>query len=394
MIERGINRDTFWNRNFIVALLAYLFLYLSVSLFFLLPLFLEKFGPSGSRVGLIMGIHSVLAILVRPFFGRIIDVRGGKTLSLAGLGLLILTTPLFHLVHDAGLLAVVLRGASGIGWGVAMTASISVCSDFAPEASLARSMGIIGVAGLVANALGPWLAEEIIRAAGFGGLFNAALASFVLSLVLMLFVRERPRERQPASRAPAGPGPLKKVAIPLILIIAAMPIIHGAVRGTMIYFIAPYAKAIRLGRVGPFFLVFSFAAILTRFTIADLSDRYGRKRIVLVAAAIIGLNLALIASLNSYGWLLVSGFVGGLGQGLIYPALSTYIIDFLGRENKGLAISLYLSLFDVGMGIGSPFFGWISDLVGFRTMYLVAGAILFATSIVFTLKAPKTPTDK
>jgi len=80
--------------------------------------------------------------------------------------------------------------------------------------------------------------------------------------------------------------------------------------------------------------------------------------------------------------------IGGFGQGLIFPALSTYIIDILGRENKGLAISLYLALFDVGMGFGSAFFGWISDLYDYRIMYLVAGGILFLVASVFTWKAP------
>jgi len=88
--------------------------------------------------------------------------------------------------------------------------------------------------------------------------------------------------------------------------------------------------------------------------------------------------------------LLVTGFIGGLGQGLIFPALSTYIIDFLGRENKGLAISLYLSLFDVGMGLGAPFFGWMSDLAGYRWMYRIAGLFLLASTAVFMLKAPAT----
>ena len=173
-----------------------------------------------------------------------------------------------------------------------------------------------------------------------------------------------------------------------------MPIFHGAVRGTMIYFVALFGASVGIARVGPFFLVFSLAAILTRFTIADLSDRYGRKRIVILAAVIIGLNLFVLSRMNSFGTLILTGFVGGLGQGLIFPALSTYIIDFLGRANKGLAISLYLSLFDVGMGIGAPFFGWVSDRVGYRGMYVGAGLLLLASTLVFMAKAPRTETDR
>jgi len=90
-----------------------------------------------------------------------------------------------------------------------------------------------------------------------------------------------------------------------------------------------------------------------------------------------------------YFWMLVlTGIIGGLGQGLIFPALSAYIIDILGQENRGLAISLYLAFFDIGMGIGSTFFGWISDLYGYRNMYIFAGIMFFLVSLIFAWKAP------
>jgi MFS family permease len=78
-----------------------------------------------------------------------------------------------------------------------------------------------------------------------------------------------------------------------------------------------------------------------------------------------------------------------LGQGLIFPALSTYVIDFLGQGNKGFALGLYLSLFDVGMGLGSPLYGWISDLAGYRWMYVIAGVLLLLSTVIFSLKAPR-----
>ena len=44
------------------------------------------------------------------------------------------------------------------------------------------------------------------------------------------------------------------------------------------------------------------------------------------------------------------------------------------------------------MGFGSPFFGWISDLFGYRKMYLLAGALLFLFNILFTVRAPSPKT--
>jgi MFS family permease len=387
----AVENKTFWNRDFILALLGYFFLFMSISLFFLYPLFFRQFDTSETRVGLIMGVHSLMAIFVRPFFGRLIDVRGRKVVSLSGIGLLLIIVPLFHLVRDAGILPLALRALTGLGWGISMTATITICSDLAPIERLARSMGIIGVAGLVASALGPLAAEETLGRFGFTGLFLASSAFLVAAFLCILATREAPRFFSPKSQKPADLR--RRFSILTILVIAALPVFHGAVRSAVVYFIALFAKSIPVDRVGPFFFSFSAAAILTRLWIGDISDRYGRKQVIFPAACIISLNCALISSVQSQAMFILAGFIGGFGQGLIFPALSAYIIDILGRENKGLALSLYLSLFDVGMGVGSPFFGWISDLSGYRTMYILAGSILFVFSAIFALKGPPAPTS-
>lgn len=381
--------ETFWNRNFWLALLGYFFLFMSISLFFLFPLFFKQFSPSESRIGMIMGIHSLMAIFIRPFFGRLIDVRGRKTISLAGIGLLLVTFPFFHLVRDAGLFPLVLRAMTGLGWGISMTATITICSDLAPVERLAHSMGIVGVAGLVASALGPVLAEETVNRFGFTGLFLASSIFSGLAFLSILATAETRRGLEPET--PRKTNPLRMLSFSSLFFIAALPIFHGAVRSAVVYFIALFGRSIPVERVGPFFFTFSAAAILTRLWIGDLSDRYGRKQVILPAALIISLNCLFISQVRSSTTFLLAGFIGGFGQGLIFPALSTYIVDILGLENKGLALSLYLSLFDVGMGLGSPFFGWVSDLFGYRTMYTIAGGALFLFSLLFTLKAPSPP---
>ncbi len=380
-------RPSFWNRDFLLGLAGYFFLFMSVSLFFLFPVVLERFGSSQGRIGLIMGVHSVVAIAVRPFFGRLVDLRGGRRIALLGLFFLALAVPFFHFVDDAGWLPFLLRALAGLGWGISMTATIAMCSDLAPADRLAKSMGIIGVAGLVANALGPLLAEELLRSGGPGRLYNASLLFLAASVGCVLLARDIVKAENGESAA--GMKALRLVPWALAAVVASIPVFHGAIRGAMIYFIAVFGNSVGIARVGLFFVVFSAAAILTRFRLGDLSDRFGRKTVILPAALIIAGNLFVIAEVRSFPLLVVTGFVGGLGQGLIFPALSTYIIDFLGRENKGLAISLYNSLFDVGMGLGAPVFGWVSDQAGYRWMYRVAGLCLLVSTAVFMLKAPE-----
>ncbi len=376
-----------WTRDFLLALLGYFFLFLSVALFYVFPLRLEAFGAAKARVGLIMGVHSILAIGVRPFFGRLIDRRGGKAISLAGLVFFMAVIPCFHLVHDAGWLPLLLRALSGLAWGVSMTASMAVCSDLAPVDRLARSIGVIGVAGIIASAAGPALAEELVRRSGFGAVYNASLLFLALSVACLLLTRTI----EPAARDPQKmtADPLRGYAWGALLLAAAMPVFHGAIRGSIVNFIALFASAEGLGRVGPFFAVFSLAAIGTRVFAGELSDRYGRKKIIIPAALLIGGNLFLISQVRSAPMFLVGAFLAGFGQGVIFPALSTYIIDIVGLAHKGFGLSLYLALFDTGMGLGSPFFGWVSDKAGYRGMYIVAGVLLILSTALFGLKAPK-----
>ena len=376
------------SKGFIFASLGYFFIYFSASVFYLFPLYLDSFHPSKSRVGLIMGIHSVTAILVRPLFGRVLDKRGGRIVAIVGMLVMIASMPGFYLLQSAGLLAVLLRALNGVGWGVATTALLAICSDLVPPAQMAHSLGIIGVAGIVSQAVGPTVAEEILRHHSFNAVFTVSLVTLAAALLCIVPIKGEAAPKTARSKVEQKPS---IVVYPLFIlfIIAAMPVTHGAARGTVLNFIALYGASLGFGRIGPFFLAFSAAAIITRFGLGGISDRYGRKSVILPSAVLIGLNLFWIAGLHSYWAFVVTGFIAGLGQGMIFPALSTYLIDFLGRENKGLALGLYLSLFDVGMGLGSPVFGWISDVSGYRTMYIAAGCLILLLTAVFTLKAPQ-----
>lgn len=385
-------RDTYKKRDFGLGLLALFFAFLSHTLFYLFPLFLEQFQPSKSRVGLIMGVYSLTAIVVRPFFGRIIDAWGPRRITFYSLVAMLAVVPWFHMVESAGSLAIILRALMGVGWGTCMVAIMAMCSDLSPRNRLAHSLGLIGVSAIVASAVGPMLAEEIIQYFGFGGIFNMSLIFVIVAMVCVLAVKEKPRTGR--SDRTSKLRLLRRYPLAVIGIIMIMPLVHGAVRGSVINFIALFGRSAGFDRVAPFFITFSAAAVLARVGIGDLADRYGRKIVIFPSALIISLNLFWIAGMESYTSFVVCGFIAGLGQGLIFPALSAYLIDFFGRENKSFSLALYTSLFDAGLGLGSPLFGWISDLSGYRVMYFVAGMMLFVFATLFTIKSPSLSVKK
>jgi MFS family permease len=200
-------------------------------------------------------------------------------------------------------------------------------------------------------------------------------------------LKDPAREAGPA-RAPSVAASFRGMGAPMILVMSSMSIVHGATKGSIDNFIALFGRSIGLNHVGPFFFAFSCAAILARVGLGDLSDRIGRKKVIFPSAVIVSLNLFLISQVRGFPLYIAAGFIGGFGQGLIFPALSTYVIDVIGAANKGLAISLYLTLFDIGNGLGAPLFGAISDLSGYRAMYIFAGALMLAVNFLFAHKAP------
>jgi MFS family permease len=377
---------TIWNKHFIIALTGYYFLFMSVSLFFIFPVYFEQFKASKSRIGLIMSINSLIIIVIRPFFGKLIDIEGRKKYSLIGIFLMMISYPFFHLIHDAGWLPLLLRAFTGVGWGIGMTAVMTMCSDLAPAERLAHSMGVIGIAGLVSQAVGPALAEELVNKYGFGGLFNAA---FLFTLASFLCIYIAPETKFIANNHKnSNEKILQNISLSTFIIICSLPLFHGGGRGAIIYFISLFTKSINIEKVSPFFITFSIAAIITRLGLGDLSDKYGRKKIIFPGIILICFNLILISQINGMTMLYITGFIGGLGQGLFFPALSTYIIDILGHKHKGFAISLYLTLFDIGLGLGTPFFGKIIDMFNYRVMYILTSLLLIIVSTIFMIKAP------
>ena len=104
---------------------------------------------------------------------------------------------------------------------------------------------------------------------------------------------------------------------------------------------------------------------------------------------IIALNLFWASQVRSHSVFLINGFIAGLGHELLFLALSTYLIDTIGPAHKAFALTLYMSIFDTGAGLGSPLFGGLVDARGHRSMYFASGVLLILSTLVFLLKAPR-----
>ena len=179
----------------------------------LLPLYADRFGATGTVVGVLVLSYSAAQLLFAPLWGRLSDRYGRRPVLIVGL----LGSALSYLVFAyAGSVWVLLlsRVMAGIG-GANIPVAQAYIADVTPPEHRAGNMGLIGAAFGLGFIFGPIIGGVLapvspalpgLVAAGLCG-GNALLAFFLLPESLT--VRERVRQMR-ARRVVAGPVPAGK----------------------------------------------------------------------------------------------------------------------------------------------------------------------------------------
>jgi len=92
-----------------------------------------------------------------------------------------------------------------------------------------------------------------------------------------------------------------------------------------------------------------------------LSDRFGRKPIILIGLASDAVVFLFATTISSLSWFVNSALLMGFCGGLVGPVFGAYVGDIFGRH--ALATIFSLIIFSIGIvgGTGAVIFGWIHD---------------------------------
>ena len=108
-----------------------------------------------------------------------------------------------------------------------------------------------------------------------------------------------------------------------------------------------------------------------------LSDRYGRKKLLLVGWAFAVPFALLIIFAQAWWWVVIANLFLGVNQGLTWTMAVTAKIDLVGPVNRGLAVGIDESAGYVGVGLGGYFAGLLVTTYGLRPApYLLALAVV------------------
>ncbi len=369
------DRIPLYNPEFFKATAVFFLLYLTWGMLFVLPVMIEKMGGDPLSIGLIMGATPAAAVVSRLVLGPWMDRSGRKKILL--LCALLNTAVMFLMltVRDAGWRPVALRILLGVAYGGYFSVLFTIISDHFPAARLAEGLGNFGIAGLLALAVGPLLAETIVGDAGhFDDLF---IIAGIISLAAVAAAACMKESRRPAfceTAIPAGEG----VSNRAVLFILLATVAFSASRGASVSFLADYCLKSGIGSIGIYSLVYSLTVAVFRFLAGPLTDRQGPARIILAGLALFGAATAVLAVMSSISLLLVSAFLGGIAHCFLYPALNALAVRRMSVCRRGTANGLFTAAFDFGLGAAAWLWGPLAAAGGYPLMFLAAGFAAWA----------------
>jgi MFS family permease len=134
---------------------------------------------------------------------------------------------------------------------------------------------------------------------------------------------------------------------------------------------------------------FALARLVTDIPAGFLADRFGRKKVM-----ISGLVLVIVASVaagiaTTYGWLIVSRIVAGLGSALYMTSATTWVAQVSAGSARGRYMSLYTGLVFAGTAFGPTIGGYVAARFGLNAPFF-AYALFALAGLIATLPMKET----
>lgn len=135
---------------------------------------------------------------------------------------------------------------------------------------------------------------------------------------------------------------------------------------------------------------FSLSQFLFSPLAGDISDKHGRKNLIIVGLLISGLSQIAFALSPHLILLFVARFFSGIGAAFLVPPMMAFVADITTIEERGRGMGLLGASMSLGFTIGPAIGGFLSKISLFFPFYFAAGAAFTAAFVSFlALPNPK-----
>jgi MFS family permease len=125
-----------------------------------------------------------------------------------------------------------------------------------------------------------------------------------------------------------------------------------------------------------------------------LSDRIGRKRLIVGGMLVQSVGIWMTALLPTYSWWIVAALIQGVGTAMVYPVIIAAVGDVAHPEWRATSLGVYRFWRDLGYAVGALLAGLIADFVGMKAAIYTIGTLTFISGLVVAFRMYETLPSK
>ena len=145
------------------------------------------------------------------------------------------------------------------------------------------------------------------------------------------------------------------------------------------------AGGLGVARIGILKAVYPAVWGVCQIATGMLSDRWGRKGLIVAGMWVQAGGLLMTALTRDFGWWLAASVLLGLGTAMVYPSLIAAVSDASHPSWRAISLSVYRFWRDLGYAIGALSAGLIADFFGFAWAIGAVAALTFGSGCVVAL---------
>ena len=369
-------------------LLAATFGHFSVDMYSgMLPLILlaltQPLGLSYAQIGLVSMVYSLAGSVSQPFFGWLGDRRGARPMAVLGVAAIATTVGVMRFVDGYPTL-IVLAIIAGTGSGAFHPQGATLAAR-APSAQRGTSASVFMLGGNTGFAFGPIFNTAIF--AMTGNYMPETLAALGLAQAAIVFwaLAALPREDNRAS-ASSAPTTATRAAISVISVLMLVMFLRSWVQSSVSTYVPQVFKAFGYSNADAGTVLFSILLPLAIGGLigGTLSDKIGRRRVLIVSTALSGPLLWLMLFANGPS-VYFAGALLGLATGASTP-VTLVMAQSLVPRGLGLMSGIVLGFTFISGAVGVAITGVFADQIGLlQTMNLNAALPVIAAALAFLL---------
>lgn len=358
-----------------------------------LPQYARHFGVSIAAATFVITAFAIMRLAGAPPAGFLVQRLGERRVYIGGLIIVALSTGACALA-DTYWQLLLFRSLGGVGSAMFTVSSLGLMIRISPPDARGRVSGLFSSGFMIGSVGGPILGA---LTAGLGLsapflIYGAAL----LVAAAVVFVSLRNSAVIASSDGDDGPP------VPFRTVFA-----HRAYKAALLSnFATGWASfGLRVALV-PLFVVEVLGGspgvaglALTAFAVGNisvvipsgyLSDRLGRRTLLIVGLTLAALSTGAVGFTTSLPVFLVAACIAGAATGIFVSPQQAAVADVVGsRARGGTAVATFQMMADVGSIGGSLLVGLIAQYLSFSWAFVISGAIMLLAALAWVF-APET----